>query len=115
MPDAAQNRILSGMTMCRRAGKLVLGFDAVKDAAQHGTLHGILLAADCAARTEKEIRFHCPQLSCERLPFSMEALTAFFTKRTAVFGVTDEGFARLLRNALQGCSKVDACEVTNDV
>lgn len=110
MPDAAENKLLSAMTMCRRAGRLVLGFDAVKEAAQQKRLHCVLLAADCAARTEKEIRFYCGQQPCRKLPFSMEEMTAYFTKRTAVFGVADEGFAR----SMLRCFADTACDDTND-
>ncbi|MBP0988342.1 MAG: 50S ribosomal protein L7ae, partial [Oscillospiraceae bacterium] len=57
MPDAAENRLTASLTMCRKAGKLLLGFDAVKEAAQQGNVRLFLLSSDASAKTEKEIRY----------------------------------------------------------
>lgn len=101
MPDAAKDRIASSLTMCRRAGKLLLGFDAVKEAAQRGEVFCILLAADTSPKTEKETRFFAgDKIPLRKLPYDMDALTAYFRKRTAVFGVCEQGFARKLLSLL---------------
>ncbi len=108
MNDAAVSKLVSSMTMCRRAGKLLLGFDAVKEAAQQKRVHCVLLASDCAPKTEKEIRYFCSEIPCEKLPFSMQDMTAYFTKRTAVFGVADAGFAAAMLKTFAA----DACDGT---
>lgn len=100
MPDAAADRTLAVMTMCRKAGKLLLGFDAVKDAVTAKQVHCILLAADASAKTEKEIRFYAGTLPVRKLLLDMDALKAYFRKRTAVFGVTESGFAAKLMTLL---------------
>ena len=74
MPDAAENRLTASLTMCRKAGKLLLGFDAVKEAAQQKQVKLFLLAADASAKTEKEIRFFAGTLPVRKLPFDMDAL-----------------------------------------
>ncbi|MBR4199657.1 MAG: 50S ribosomal protein L7ae [Oscillospiraceae bacterium] len=96
MPDAAENRLTASLTMCRKAGRLLLGFDAVKDAVQQGSVMLILLAADASAKTEKEIRFYAGKLPVRKLPLDMDTLKLYFRKRTAVFGVCEEGFAAKL-------------------
>lgn len=108
MNEADCRKLLSSMTMCRRAGRLLLGFDPVKEAALQKRVHCVLLASDCAPKTEKEIRYHCSGLPCRKLPFSMEDLTVYFTKRTAVFGVADAGFAA----SMLRCFGDDACDET---
>lgn len=100
MPDAAKDRIASLLTMCRRAGKLLLGFDAVKEAAQQGNVCCILLAADTSPKTEKETRFFAGETPVRKLPYNMDALAAYFRKRTAVYGVCEAGFARKLTELL---------------
>lgn len=100
MPNAADDRITASLTMCRRAGKLLLGFDAVRDASAAGTVCCILLAADTSPKTEKETRFFAGEIPLRKLPYDMDALAAFFRKRTAVFGVTEQGFARKLLSLL---------------
>ena len=96
MPDAAENRLTASLTMCRKAGKLLLGFDADKEAAQQKQVKLFLLAADASAKTEKEIRFFAGTLPVRKLPFDMDALKLYFRKRTAVFGVCEDGFAAKL-------------------
>ncbi len=96
MPDAAENRLTASLTMCRKAGKLLLGFDAVKDAVGQGNVKCILLASDVSPKTEKEIRFYAEQVPVRKLPLSMDTLKQFFRKRTAVFGICEDGFAAKL-------------------
>ena len=100
MPDAAENRLTASLTMCRKAGKLLLGFDAVKEAAQQGNVRLFLLASVASAKTEKEIRFFAGTLPVRKLPFDMDTLKLFFRKRTAVFGVCEDGFAAKISSLL---------------
>ncbi len=109
MPDAAKDRIAASMTMCRRAGKLLLGFDPVKEAAQQGHVCCILLAADVSPKTEKETHFFAGEIPVRKLPYDMDALTAYFRKRTAVFGVCEQGFAAKLLTLLPPQS-AEECE-----
>lgn len=101
MPDAAADRITASLTMCRRAGQLQLGFDAVKDALTAKTVSLVLLAADASAKTEKEIRFFAGEVPVRRIPLTMEQLSAFFRKKRAVLGVCGEGFAKKLLSYMQ--------------
>lgn len=100
MPDAAENRLTASLTMCRKAGKLLLGFDAVREAAVQGSVRLVLLAADVSAKTEKEASFFAGSLPVRKLPFDMDALKLYFRKRTAVFGVCEDGFAAKLMTLL---------------
>lgn len=100
MPDAAENRLTASLTMCRKAGKLLLGFDAVREAAAQGSVRLVLLAADVSAKTEKEARFFAGSLPVRKLPFDMDALKLYFRKRTAVFGICEDGFAAKLMTLL---------------
>ena len=100
MPDAAENRLTASLTMCRKAGKLLLGFDAVTEAAKQGTVKLFLLAADASEKTEKEVRYYAGTLPVRKLPFDMDALKCYFRKRTAVFGVCEDGFAAKLISLL---------------
>ncbi len=96
MPDAAENRLTASLTMCRKAGKLLLGFDAVREAAAHGDVKLILLASDVSAKTEKETRFFAGEIPIRKMPLDMDSLKLYFRKRTAVFGICEDGFAAKL-------------------
>ena len=100
MPQQNEQALISLLTICRKAGKLLLGFDAVKEAAQQGNVRLFLLASDASAKTEKEIRFFAGTLPVRKLPFDMDTLKLFFRKRTAVFGVCEDGFAAKINSLL---------------
>lgn len=86
--------------MCRKAGKLLLGFDAVKDALQQKQVRCVLLAEDVSPKTEKEIRYFAGTIPIRKLPLQMDTLKQFFRKRTAVFGICEDGFAAKLLTLL---------------
>lgn len=100
MPDAAENRLTAVLTVCRKAGKLLLGFDSVKEAIPAGTVRCILLSADASPKTEKEIRFYAGAVPVRKLPLDMDTLKLYFRKRTAVYGVCEDGFAAKLLSLL---------------
>ncbi len=86
-------RLTGLLTIARKAGKLLLGFDAVKEAVQQGQVSAILLAEDASPKTEKEIRFYAGAVPVRKLPADMDTLKQWFRKRTAVFGICEAGFA----------------------
>lgn len=79
--------------LCRRAGKLIIGFDAAVDEIRKKTVGGVVLASDVSPKTEKEIEFHARQNNIEviKAAFSMEDAKRAVGKRAGVFFVTDEG------------------------
>lgn len=85
--------MLSTICLCRRADKLVIGFDAV--ASELGSLKfgGVVLACDVSAKTEKEVRFTAEKHGKEVLKasFSMDDAKSAVGKRAGVFLITDEG------------------------
>ncbi len=83
--------------MCRRSGRLVTGFDAVVALCKtdHTT---VLIAADAAHRTVKELRFQVPAQPIYRSPLSKEEVARAIgsQKPVAVLATADEGFSRAL-------------------
>lgn len=81
--------------ICRKAGKLILGFDPVKEAYLNGTAKLILTAQDASPRTVKETAFLCQDSGLNRpTDIPMDALEQLFHRRVAVMAVCDEGFAK---------------------
>lgn len=85
--------MLSTICLCRRADKLVIGFDAV--ASELGSLKfgGVILAADVSEKTEKEVRFIAQKHDKEvvKASFLMDDAKSAVGKRAGVFLITDEG------------------------
>ncbi len=83
---------MSTICLCRRAGKLVIGFDAViKELASAGSGAGVVLASDVSPKTEKEVRFRAKNTEVIRADFSMSDAEDAVGKRAGVFLVSDAG------------------------
>lgn len=89
------NRILSALSLCRRAARLVLGFDPVKEAILQDTAKGVFVTQDVSAKSKKEIEFICSKWnrSVVVLPVCMEDVKASVGKRSGIIAVTEQGFA----------------------
>ena len=102
------DKLLGLLGMARRAGRLSMGFDAVQGGVRDRSVKLVLLAADSAARTEKEVRFSVEKAGSStpiyRVAADMEAIGAALgmQKQVAVLGVLDEGFAKAVGEIVAG-------------
>lgn len=93
------------MALCRRAGKLEMGFDAVvQEMARPKTkAAGIVLAADISPKTRKEIEFQAQKYKTEivQADFSMDEARDALGKRCGVFLITDSGLFGSVRKNIE--------------
>lgn len=88
------DKLLSLLGMCRRAGKLAPGFEKAAEAIEKHKAALILIASDTAPRTEKEIRFKSDNsVTVIRLTVNRETLSHAIGTSAGTVAVTDEGFA----------------------
>ena len=89
------NNRLTTIGLCRRAGKLITGFDAVvgEIKAQGRKVSGVLLAADLSDKTKKEVRFVCDkaQVAVTEIPETLDEIKEITGKRAGVMAVLDDG------------------------
>ena len=85
---------LNLLTICRKAGKLILGFDASCEAVALGKAYCLLTATDISSKTKKELLFQCGDFPCYTVPAEQMELAGYFGRKTAVMAVCDEGFAQ---------------------
>lgn len=91
-----QNPLLGSMGLCRKAGKLIHGFDRVKENVYAGKVFLVLLTADASERTARHMQQACEDfVPCLTMPLTTAQLSFLTPKPAAVFGVTDENLARL--------------------
>ncbi|MBR4868605.1 MAG: ribosomal L7Ae/L30e/S12e/Gadd45 family protein [Clostridia bacterium] len=89
------DKLLSLLGMCRRAGKLEIGFSKTADAIENGKACLVIIAADTAARTEKEVRFKGrDRIPVSRIPHSAEILSHAIGVQAGTVTVTYDGFAK---------------------
>ena len=84
---------MSTLCLCRRASKLVIGFDAAVEEIRKKTAGGVILASDVSPKTEKEVVFHANKSGIEVLKagFDMDEAKHAIGKRAGVFFVSDKG------------------------
>ena len=92
----SEQKILNLLTICRKASKLVIGFDAVCEEIKKGNAKSVLLANDISPKTKKEIDFYCSKadITVETAPFDKEQIRLAIGKSAAVIAVCDDGFAK---------------------
>lgn len=98
-----QCRLRACLGMAQKAGAIVSGSDALRQALTQATVHCLILAEDAAVSRETDYKTLCAamQLPCVRL-FSKEELGSCLGKspRTAI-GVRTKPFCDLFLHALQ--------------
>ncbi len=89
---------LNLLTICRKAGKLVMGFDPAKEEIIAGRAEGIFVAKDISPKTKKEIEFFCTKQNVPVcvIEFKMEDIANAVGRKAGVLAVCDKGFAKRL-------------------
>lgn len=95
------NKLLFALSLAKKSGKLVVGFDAVKSAVIHGNAHIVLLAQDLSEKTIKRVNYFCEDITdVHNTGLTQFEISQVAGRLTGVLAVTDENLAVLARNAL---------------
>lgn len=90
------SKLIGLITICRKAGRMVMGFDPSKEAIESGKAFSIILASDISPKTEKEIRFFAGK---RNVPVAVSGCTindlyCSLGKKVGVIAICDEGFSK---------------------
>lgn len=90
------NKLLSFLGLCRRAGKMTIGNDAVIEAMISGESCLVLLAEDASQRTAKDIMETAQKNNIQivRLSYDKQQISRALGKLTAVISINEAGFAK---------------------
>ncbi|MBQ5325789.1 MAG: ribosomal L7Ae/L30e/S12e/Gadd45 family protein [Oscillospiraceae bacterium] len=95
------NKLLFALSLAKKSGRLVVGFDAVKSAVIRGEAHIVLLAEDLSEKTIKRVNYFCEDITdVHNTGLSQFEISQVAGRLTGVLAVTDENLAILARNAL---------------
>ena len=91
------------LSMSRKAGKLVMGMDMVKDACSVGNAKAVFTAADISEKSLKEVRYTCAKYDVKlyALGMNMDEVALGLGKRVGVVAMTDAGFAKSCAKGLE--------------
>ena len=87
-------KTLSYLGLCRRAGKLALGHDAVMQAVHADKAKLCLLTADASPRHVRELTAAQAACAVHTLSMSSAELSFAIGKKVCVLAILDEGFAK---------------------
>ena len=93
-------KFLSTLGLCRRAGKLIYGFDPVCEEIKKpkSKVCGVALAKDVSEKTLKEIAFVCNKYGKPlfQSDADMDEIKSVLGKRTGIIAILDEGLFKSL-------------------
>lgn len=103
-PEEALYQTLS---LCRKAGKLVTGFDAVEEAVIKGKAWLVLTAADASPKTVDRMQQSVGDLvDVLPMPLTQAQLAAVSRKPVAVYAVIDRNLGALCYQKLEQCQNL---------
>lgn len=87
--------------LCRKAKRLCIGHDEVKESLRRKKAKLLILANDASERLENEMRGLAEDVSIYRTDASMDDMQARIGKRSGIFSVTDDGFKNLVLSTIR--------------
>ncbi len=80
--------------ICRKAGKMAIGFDPMLEVVRAGKAAGVVTAADSSPKTYKEVCYHCEKagIPVVSLPLTQEELGRAIGRKAVVAAILDDGF-----------------------
>jgi predicted RNA-binding protein YlxR (DUF448 family) len=88
--------ILNTLGLCKRAGKMITGFDAV--VADIAKAAGVLITMDLSEKSKKEITFHCQKHGKKvvEINHTMLEIESVLNKKTGIIAILDGGLFKSL-------------------
>ncbi|MFS0727884.1 L7Ae/L30e/S12e/Gadd45 family ribosomal protein [Paenibacillus sp. 1P07SE] len=105
----SKDKGLSALGMAMRAGKLITGEDTVLKAIRAGKACLVLVAGDASDNTKKKFRDKCSTYGVEIAEAYDRVLIggAIGKEARVLIAVTDQGFAKMIRNQLSDLAEVE--------
>ena len=101
------DRLLSFLGLCRRAGKLVIGNDPLREAIETGKALLVLVASDISENTLKKVNaaVSAGNVPCYRVNRTKDEISFSLGKTCACLAVIDKGFADKLKELIEAEQK----------
>ncbi|MGD9559131.1 MAG: ribosomal L7Ae/L30e/S12e/Gadd45 family protein [Oscillospiraceae bacterium] len=94
------DRLLGALSLARKSGALVLGFDAVAAALAKGKVCGVWLASDLSPKTRGRIERLCGACPVHALPLAQRQVAAVAGKPVGVLALADKNLNALVLGSM---------------
>ncbi len=99
-----EQALYQALSLCRKAGQLTMGFDAVEEACVKGKAWLVLTASDASPKTVQRMKNAVGDLvDVLPMPLTQDQLAAVCHRAVAVYAVTDRNLAKLCFDRLTDC------------
>ncbi len=96
------NKLLFGLSLTKKSGKLTYGFDSVKTSVIKGEAYLVLLTSDLSEKTVKRVKYFCENITdVYKTSLTQFEISQVVGRLTGVLAITDENLAILCRNAIK--------------
>ena len=102
-----EEALFQALSLCRKAGALTMGFDAVEDACVKSKAWLVMVASDASAKTVQRLDYSVGDLvDVITMPLTQDKLADISRKPVAVYAVTDRNLAKLCYDRLSDCGAI---------
>ena len=97
--------LFQAVSLCRKAGALTMGFDAVEDAVV------VMTASDASPKTVQRLNYAVGDMvDVIPMPLTQDKLADISRKPVAIYAVTDRNLAKLCFDRLTACGAIQTEE-----
>ncbi|MEG0229332.1 MAG: hypothetical protein RR549_06900 [Oscillospiraceae bacterium] len=91
--EAMTQKFIGILSISKKAGKIIYGFDSVQKASLYGEIEVIYLACDLSEKTKSNIIFFCSQNNSEVIctDFTMDEFHFMMGRKTGIISISDKG------------------------
>lgn len=96
------NKVVQDISLCKRAGKLIMGFDVVKESLIDNSSKLLVVANDISPKTLKEVIFLSEKYKVKLITINqtLDELWYILGKRVGVLSVIDEALSQKIQSDL---------------
>ena len=92
-------KVINLLTICRKAGKLVTGFDVSLEAVINGSSKCLLIASNTSPKTVKEVKYQLKDKGLENsvvvlnMPLTIQDVANYINVSAGIIAICDTGFS----------------------
>ena len=102
-----EEALYQAVSLCRKAGALTMGVDAVEEACVKSKAWLVMTASDISPKTLQRLNYAVGDLvDVFTMPLTQEKLADISHKPVAVYAVTDRNLAKLCFDRLSDCGAI---------
>ena len=103
MTEKNSGKPLTTLGLCKKAGKLILGFDAVADGIRRGKAELLVLTGDLSPKSKGAITAVADEHKVRHLSVgaAMDDIERLLGKRAGILAVTDQGLAKVVARQVE--------------